>query len=194
MAKAEQQSSTQSSVPQSDPPKDKPDAKTRPDPLAPVREHYWNLFQAGMDWALFELVVWYIASGRAPPAEITTEFVQRYDRWLKFEVRTLDEAFKMERPKGLHISDRAIRERYRFYIAGRVAELHRGGAGMPIDRGLFDTIAAEIVGGGMSGALAEKIYYESSEHYRRVAAALFRESPKNENAEFVGIPIPPNPL
>jgi hypothetical protein len=142
-----------------------------------VYEHYWTLFQAGEDWALFELVIWYISSGRAPPAEVTTEFVRRYDRYAKFEVRTLDEAFIMERPKGLHIPDRAIRERYRFYIVRRVVQLHRGRAGMPIDRGLFDTIAAEIVGGGMSGALAEKIYYETSEHYRRAAAVLFRAPP-----------------
>src|SRR5215471_19172811 len=110
MAKAEKQSSTPPSIPQSDPPKDKPDAKTRPDPFAQVYEHYWTLFQAGEDWALFELVIWYISSGRAPPAEVTTEFVRRYDRYAKFEVRTLDEAFIMERPKGLHIPDRAIRE------------------------------------------------------------------------------------
>jgi hypothetical protein len=54
---------------------------------------------------------------------------------------------------------------------------------MPIDRGLFDTIAAEI-GGGMSGGLADKIYYETPEHYRRAAAILFQAKPptKTQNS------------
>src|SRR5262249_31010030 len=80
----------------------------------------WSPARAGAERGV-DRRVWSLAGGQAPPPEASTAFVERYDRWFKLEVRTLDEAFGVERPKGMQIDDQAAeRERLRPYIVLRV--------------------------------------------------------------------------
>jgi hypothetical protein len=73
-------------------------SNVRRDYLAPLAEQWWKrYYEAGEGGALLELIVWYLASGRPPPANAATEFCKIYDRWLKFEVASLDRAFGVER-------------------------------------------------------------------------------------------------
>jgi hypothetical protein len=139
--------------------------------LAPLLARLWERFQAGDNQALFDLIVWSLAGGQAPPPEASTAFVERYDRWFKLEVRTLDEAFGVERHKGRQIDDLAAeRERLRPYIVLRVEAWRKD---KPAGRELFETIAKDF---GKSRRYVEELYYEKESAAWRKAgeAGVFR--------------------
>jgi hypothetical protein len=152
------------------------------DSLARQIARLWDRYRAGNDQALLDLIIWSLSGGRLPPVDAITAFVARYDRWRAEEVRTLDEAFKVQRQKGVHIrGGRFTRGRLRPYIAVRAAELHKG-ENMPIDRGLFETIAVELK---IGTSTVEKIYYEPETRvwHEMAATGLLRLGPpKMENS------------
>jgi len=211
MAKDNEHSSTQPSVPQSDPPKDKAAAQ----PAAPAAyievtevghpgedvpqqlERLAKQFQGGDNQALFDLIIWCLAWAKLPPSAIVTaavtEFIARYDRWRLGEVRSLDAAFGVQRGKGEHVAlrmkrrrdghagKRPGREQYRHHIVVRAYELHLE-EGMPIDKALFAKVDGEL---GLGTGTAEEIFYEpESRPWREVAATgCLRVTPRTSPGE-----------
>jgi hypothetical protein len=145
--------------------------------LPQLLERLWKQFQAGDNQALLNFIIWQLSRGKLPPPEALTEFIARYNRWRLGDVRTLDEAFGVQRHKGKHLrvrrlggnrsGMRASREQYRRHIVVRVYELHFD-EGLPIDKGLFEIVAKEL---GLARSTAEEIFYEpASRAWRQVAA------------------------
>jgi hypothetical protein len=117
-------------------------------------------FEAGEEWALIDAVDLCARGGMAMPAWLADAFKERYLSWRLYRVKTLDEAFGVERP-GIHPKRRALREWLRPRIALLMLELHAHGQGMPIDEQIFAEVAAKLNIKGVRGSTVRDIYYES---------------------------------
>ena len=67
-------------------------------------------YEAGDDLALLDAVDICIRSGTTVPVWAANAFSDRYLAWRSFQTKTLDDAFKVHRPKGAHLSTRARRQ------------------------------------------------------------------------------------
>src|ERR1700733_4231800 len=85
---------------------------------------------------------------------LTTAFCDAYDRYLNFEVKSLDELFGGRR-KGMQIGAARRRLEKRDEVFWRVQELRK--AGRSVNRDLFNAVGKEF---GISGAKADSFYYE----------------------------------
>jgi hypothetical protein len=116
-------------------------------------------FDAGEAGALLDAIDMCARAGMPMPLWAAEAFCGRYVSWAQFRAQTLDEAFGVMRPKGMHVSGRALREWLRPRVALRVTQLQR--AGMPTDEALFEQVAADL-GNKIKGPTAKDIYYESA--------------------------------
>jgi hypothetical protein len=118
--------------------------------LPELLERLWKQFQAGDDRSLLDLIVWSLSA--MPPSEARTEFITRYNLWRSNKVRTLDQAFRVERRKGEHVGHILSDEDLCRYIAPRMVELRR--EGRPVDRHLYETVGREL---GVGRSTVERI-------------------------------------
>jgi hypothetical protein len=84
--------------------------------------------------------------------------------WSELEVRTLDEAFNVEKPKNFHLKASRVKESLSPKIYMRVKELHKNGES--IDVGMFERVGEEV---GLRGTATNDYYYE---YKRLIEAAL----------------------
>jgi hypothetical protein len=120
-------------------------------------------FLAGESVALLDALE-VCATFRVPPPQwAADEFVIRFLSWADFSVQTLDEAFGVTRPKGMHLKARRHRESLRFNILREVAR--RRGLKQPVDEALFEAVAEAV--GGVSTQAIRKIYYETPKYWRK---------------------------
>jgi len=88
--------------------------------------------------------------------------------YLHYTVKTLDEAFEVERPKGQHFKDARKREVLRPQIILNV--YCRYAKGEPLDQGMFDRVGDDL---NISGSEAAKIFSEpASDELRELARNL----------------------
>ena len=126
-------------------------------------DQHCKRFLAGESVALLD-VIEICATFRVPlPRWAADEFVKRFLSWADFSVPTLDEAFGVKRPKGMHLKARRHRELLRYGILREVDRLRKQGT--PLDDGLFEEVANLI--GGVSAKTVCKIYYETPKYWRK---------------------------
>jgi len=111
-------------------------------------------FKAGKQVALLDAIDFCARAGLSMPLWLAEAFCARYLEWVRFRAKTLDEAFRVARPKGARLDDRARRERLRGSVILRVLLLSR--EGVPRLEA-FERVGAEL---GISNKLAEAIFYE----------------------------------
>jgi hypothetical protein len=116
-----------------------------------------KLFEAGDPKALLEAIDFCARSGSAMPLWLAEAFCARFDKWSRYEVKTLDQAFGVER-KGERISNRKHREWLKPRVAWEVSRLHRQEK-LPIDEALFERVG-EILKIPMG--TARDIYYKDN--------------------------------
>jgi hypothetical protein len=68
-------------------------------------QEYRRRYSEGDNLALLLAVDHCHRCGKAVPADLATDFSNRTDKWFRNQVRTLDEALGVERPKGQHFDD-----------------------------------------------------------------------------------------
>lgn len=113
-----------------------------------------KFYEEGHKEAVLSGLFVYLVHGLPTPAWLAKAFCGAYERFLSFEVKSLDEIFGSH--KGVQIAAIHRRLEKRAEIFWRVEELRE--AGKPVNRDLFDAVGKEF---NMSGALADNLYYEA---------------------------------
>jgi hypothetical protein len=128
-------------------------------------------FEAGDGAALLDAIDYCARTGTVMPLWLGDAYCLRYIAWLKYQTKTLDQAFDVER-KGERIPERRNREWLKPRVALEVDKLHRE-QGLPIDEALFELVgqALEIKPG-----TARDIYY-SDNFFRKFLEAIPRKPP-----------------
>jgi hypothetical protein len=124
-----------------------------------IVEERQRQYQAGEKWALLDAADLCARTAMPMPQWLAQEFCDRYMVWYLFKMRSLDEAFGVER-KGMRIEDKARRAMLMPRVSLRVVELHA--QGVPVDPNLFDRVGEELE---ISGGLANSIFYDRNNHW-----------------------------
>lgn len=134
-------------------------------------------FEAGEAAALLDAIDYCARSGTAMPVWLAEGYCSRYAAWSKYQAKTFDQAFGVER-KGERIPERRKREWLKPRVVMEVDKLHRQ-QGLPIDEALF-----ELVGRALEIKLgtARDIYYRDNE-WRQFIEALPRDPPPDPSAK-----------
>jgi hypothetical protein len=123
-------------------------------------------FEAGEAKALLDAIDFCARSGSVMPLWLVEAFCARYDKWSRYDVKTLDQAFGVER-KGERISDRKLRESLKPRVALEVSRLHREKK-RPIDEALFEQVGAKF---DIPMGTARDIYYKDN-RWRQLFEAM----------------------
>jgi hypothetical protein len=121
----------------------------------------------GDNEALLNALMMAIKHGLPLPVEARRMILDRFQRYYLFEVRTLDEAFGVSKPKGFRLKDRRRRNKARFPVIKKVRILIEQGE--PIAPDLFDRVAEEVnerLTGELqiSGTVAAELWYEHKKY------------------------------
>ena len=102
------------------------------------------------------------------PLWLVDAFCERYVQWRLFKVKTLDEAFKVMRKKGMHIEPAARREWLKPRVVLEVMRL-RAEHNVPLGDGLFEQVGEMF---GISRVVASEIYYDRENHWRTLLRTI----------------------
>jgi hypothetical protein len=128
-------------------------------------------FEAGEAAALLDALDYCARSGTAMPLWLAEAYCSRYISWRTYEVKTLDQAFGVER-KGERIPERRKRILLEPRVAMEVDKLHRQEK-LPIDEALFERVGKRLkIGPGM----ARDIYYKDNT-WRTLLEVMPRKPP-----------------
>jgi hypothetical protein len=130
-----------------------------------------KLFEAGDPKALLEAIDFCARSGSAMPLWLGEAFCACFDKWSRYEVKTLDQAFGVER-KRERIFNRKLRLSLQPRVARAVIRLHRH-ENLPIDEALFERIGKMFK---ISMGKARSIYYNDNP-WRRIFEVVPTEPP-----------------
>lgn len=108
--------------------------------------------------ALLDAIDFCARAGMPMPRWLAEAWCARYEDWMLFRAKSLDEAFGVSRPKGMHIDGAAQRQRLKARVVLEVLRLH-GEEKLPIDQDLFDRVGKVL---GIGGGLVNKIYYKDN--------------------------------
>jgi hypothetical protein len=125
-----------------------------------------KLFEAGETRALLDAIDFCARSGSAMPLWVAEAFCARYEKWSRYEAKTLDQALGVDR-KGERISNRKFRESMKPRVAYEVIRLHKQER-LPIDEALFERVGAIF---GIPMGTARAIYYKDNP-WRRLFEAV----------------------
>jgi hypothetical protein len=134
-----------------------PDSGDEGELLAKLKKHH----EDGDKGAVLAILFVHLEHGLPIPAWLAKAFCDAYERFLGFEVKSLDEIFGAH--KGAQVS--AVRRRLekRTEVWNRVEELRE--TGKSVNKDLFKAVGKEF---RVSGALAEKYYYEVRAYGKKV--------------------------
>ena len=133
-----------------------------------VIEERRKQFKAGEDWALLDAVDLCARSGTPMPLWLVDAFCERYVQWRLFRAKTLDEAFKVTRKKGMHFEPAARREWLKPRVVLEVMRL-RAEHNVPLGDGLFEQVGEKF---GISRAVASEVYYDRENHWRTMLRTI----------------------
>ncbi len=128
-------------------------------------------FEAGDPKALIEAMDYCARSGTAMPMWLGQAACDRFDKWFRYEVKTLDEAFGVER-KGERVSDRKQRLWLQPRVACEVSRLHRE-ENLPIDEALFEQVGKIL---NIKAGMVRDIYYNAN-RWRRLFEVMPTKPP-----------------
>jgi hypothetical protein len=114
-------------------------------------------FEAGETTALLDALDYCARSGTAMPLWLAEAYCSRYIPWLTYKVKTLDQAFGVER-KGERIPERRERILLEPRVAMEVDKLHRQKK-LPIDEALFERVGKIL---NIRPGMARDIYYKDN--------------------------------
>jgi hypothetical protein len=149
----------------------KDDARTRAEDAANAyAERYLGELEQtvkqGNGRALLYAIHYCIETGRPVPLFFAQEWTGRFNPWLYHQVRTLDEAFNVARPKGLHFHALKKRAALREPIVLGVLQVQRT-QGLPIDGEIFAIVGKRV---GVSERFVREVWY--SKEGRRLRGML----------------------
>lgn len=130
------------------------DLKMSPELVEMELEEYRTQFESGDKNALIRAIR---SCGREQvvmPDWLVNAFFQATNRWYSLEVKTLDEAFGLEWPKGKRFDAARNKRKYSLAAHYRVKELHS--MGKAIDEQLFIEVADEL---GIGKTKVSEYYY-----------------------------------
>ena len=133
-----------------------------------VVEKLRERFEAGDEGALLDAVDCSARGGIPLAVWAANAFCERYMQWARFQAKSLDASFKVERRKGAHLKDRARREMLKWRVVIELLRLQREKR-MPVDEALFARVGKRL---GISRSLANKIYYDPENHWRKLIENL----------------------
>ena len=112
--------------------------------------------EAGDYRALLDAIDLLARAGTLPPW-IATAYITRYAPWRRNDpdIKTLDAAFRIVRPKHMRLEARARRKRLKPQILARISEARA--EGRSLGKSLFDDVGKSL---GVSGSYVDKVYYE----------------------------------
>jgi hypothetical protein len=110
---------------------------------AHLREYRRLYAEEGDPRALLLAVDLCLRTGGKVPADLATAFCDRLDEWFRDQVRTLDESFGVERPRGQHFDDLKKRSRDRMRVL-RCALRLRETENLPVGGELFAAVAEKL--------------------------------------------------
>ena len=126
-------------------------------------------FEAGDPKSLIEAIDFCARSGSAMPMWLGEAVCARFDRWFRYEAKSLDQAFGVER-KRARISNRKLRLSLQPRVAWEVIRLHREKK-LPIDEALFELVGEKF---NISMGTARAIYYDNN-RWRKLFEAMSTE-------------------
>ena len=124
-------------------------------------------FEAGDQGALLDALDLCLRSGVRVPGWLVNVFCDRYLDWLLFRAGTLDDAFRVKRPKGMQLKRRASREALKPRVVIEVIRLRR--LGLKKDETLFKKVGKVL---NIRRSLASQIYYDKANHWRKFLEAV----------------------
>ena len=136
----------------------KQDTVVKPKLTARMVEQLRCKYEAGDARALLEAIDFCVRAGMPAPVWLAEAWCAQYEEWVMFRAKTLDEAFGVSRPKGMHIDQAALRQRLKARVVLEVLRLHRE-KHLPIDQDLFTLVGKML---GIEGGLVNKIYYKDN--------------------------------
>jgi hypothetical protein len=119
-------------------------------------EEYRRRYADGDNLALLEAADHCHSTGRALPADLATAHCTRFGSWRRDQVRTLDEAFGVERPKGQHFDELKKRSCDRMDVLNCAMRL-RQTKNLPVGGEMFMAIAEEL---GLTERYVRERFYD----------------------------------
>lgn len=123
-------------------------------------ERHKRRFNDGDKRALFRAIHYCGQQRLILPEWVHLAFTEAAERWFEFEVKTLDEAFGVTHPKGMHFDERRRFQRIAPKIFQRIREEQH--EGRPLDESLFEEVGNEFF---VEKTTASKAYYAMCRHY-----------------------------
>lgn len=111
------------------------------------------------------------------PDWLAAAYMSRLSDWTMLRVKTLDEAFKVERPKGFHLKATHNKKNLEMNIPSVVMRLKR--EGLSTDEYLFER-AGEIL--GVKTSKAREAYYDSF-YYKKIIVKPGKRPPKKKTKQ-----------
>jgi hypothetical protein len=130
--------------------------KRRRDPAARIFKELEERLAAGDGYALLTAVDLCVRTGRPVPPPFAQAFCDRLDEWFRYRMRSLDQAFTVQRPQRQHFDKLKERSRLRPIVVVRILQLHQR-HNLKIDAALFGRVAKELK---ISLSTASRLYYD----------------------------------
>jgi hypothetical protein len=118
-------------------------------------EQYAKEFRRGDGKALLMALRLCCINSMPVPEPFSTTIVEGIDKWLDYEIATLDEALSVARPKGMRIEDRRKKKALQSKVFVTVWGAHQDGSSMDLE--LFENVGNLY---GISAETARAYYYE----------------------------------
>ena len=106
-------------------------------------EELHRQFRAKNERALLDAVDFCARAGMAMPPWLANAFCRRYMKWHQFEAKSLDEAFKVERPKRMQTKKAERREKLKLQVVLEVLRI-QSEKRVPLDNTLFERVGEKL--------------------------------------------------
>jgi hypothetical protein len=147
----------------------KPLPITRAESAARILDAHRRRFEDGNAEALLDAIGFCGERRMVQPDWVVKAFQERWKKWRGFEVRTLDEAFRVSRPKGRKLTWLRTVRRFAYEVLLDIADAKAHGR--PVNVALYEEIGERY---GLSGTTVDKLYREA----RKTAFVLIPNIPK----------------
>lgn len=98
------------------------------------------------------------------PDWLARAYIRAFDRVLKLQIGSWDDAFGRPIKKGTHLKRARKRNEAQWEVINRIREIQLAKPMTPIDEGLFERVGAEI---GIGKTLCNKLYYSAKRRLAR---------------------------
>ncbi len=111
-------------------------------------------YERGDKVALFRAIGYCGKNNLLLPEWLIQSFCDSWYKWVRYDVKTLGEAFEIEWPKGKSLAAAKKKRNKEFEVYTRITRLHEGGES--IDEALFQKVGHDL---GLGKTLTSEYYY-----------------------------------